>query len=113
VAENVPKYVTSAATEAGVPEGSISDLLAGLQSGNLSSVSNLTPEMLEIATEAYKDGYSASFKVVYLTTIAFGVCAIIAALISPNLEKSFNNRVERKLQGVGVKKEKIEDTQDV
>ncbi|KAI9812933.1 MAG: hypothetical protein M1827_004451 [Pycnora praestabilis] len=106
--KNIPKYVVPAAIEAGLPESSVKDLIAGFTSGTFASVIDVTPDIIAKATVAYKEAYSKSFYVVYLATIAFGACAIVAALCSPNVESKFSMAVARRLHGKDIEKKEAQ-----
>lgn len=95
---NIPKYVSQAATNAGLAPSSVPDLLKGLTSGNFSTVAGLNPHILSLATDAYKTAYSESFKMVYLASLAFGGVAVVAAFFTPNMEHKFNDQIARRLQ---------------
>lgn len=94
---NVPKYVVPAVVSAGLPQSSVEALLAGLAAGNFTGVPDITPDIITAAVAGNKEAYSQSFKIVYLTAIAFGACGIIAALNAPNSESKFTDIIPRKL----------------
>lgn len=58
---------------------------------------------------ALKDAYSASFKTVYLVTIAFGCLAILASFFTINVDGVLNEQVARKLRGVSKEAPKPKD----
>lgn len=99
LASNVPKYVTSAAVNAGFPSSSVPILLSDLPSGKYDDVPGITSAIAAAVKTAYRVAHSESFKIVYLVSIAFGVCAIAASILTPNLEGRFNDEVARKLHG--------------
>jgi len=101
-AKLLPKYVTPAATEAGLPLESLPQLYAGISSGNYSDVSGYNTAVGEAVGHAVKQAYSMSFRTVFLCTIPFGAIILVAALISPNVEQYNTNDVARKLQGKSV-----------
>ena len=96
---NIPKYVVPAAIQAGLPTSDALALLQGLAEGNLTAVPDTTPRIIAAAVAANKEAYSQSFKMVFLSSIAFGVCALVSALLIPNLEEKFTGVVARKLRG--------------
>lgn len=96
---NIAKYVVPAAENAGLPESSIPSLVKGLASGNLTAVPGINQAITSASKASYKVAYSQSFKVVYLTSIAFGLLSVAAAILTPNLENRFNDEVARKLHG--------------
>lgn len=95
---NVPKYVIPAVLNAGLPETSGVALLEGLAVGNFTSVPGITPTIIGAAVESNRHAYVDSFKIVYLSAIAFSALAIGAAVFVPNCETKFDNVVSRKLQ---------------
>jgi uncharacterized membrane protein len=57
-------------------------LLAGGSSTDiLSAVPGVSPALVQSALLTARTAFADSFKVVYLTSIAFGVCALIAAVV--------------------------------
>lgn len=106
-ATNIPKYVGPAAISAGLPQSSVPALLSALQSNNFTSVVDVTPQIISAAGAALQEADSKSFQVVFLSSLAFGGCAIIAALNTPNLEDKFNNEVAKRLHGKDIQKREI------
>lgn len=96
---NIPEYVVPAILDAGLPESSTSEFLKGLAMGDFSDVDGVNPSVIAAGVDANKQAYSESFKMVYYAAIAFGVCGIIAALNTPNMEAKFTNKIARKLHG--------------
>jgi nitrate/nitrite transporter NarK len=96
-AKYIPQYVTPAALEAGLPESSLTALFSGITIGNFSAVPEITPDIIAVVGDAVKHAYSLSFRTVYLCTLPFGAMLIVAALLSPNVEKYLTNEVARKL----------------
>ena len=88
-----------AAEKAGIAADQIPALLAGFTTGSFTDVEGLTPEMLETCTIAYQTAFSHAVRIVYLISIAFGVLAIIGALISPNPDSQFTTQVSRRMHG--------------
>jgi hypothetical protein len=86
---NIPKYDMPAATGAGLPAADLPAVIAGLGTGNFTGVPGVTSGFIAAARAAYVEAYSQSFKVVYLSTIAFSACALIAALFVPDLDEAF------------------------
>lgn len=109
-ATNLVSYVAPAALEAGLPESSLTDLFTAIAAGTTSallSVPGITPDILGAISSAVQLAYNKAFLVVYLVSIAFGACAIIAALvIDPSkMAGKMTTNIARKLQGVGRKEE--------
>jgi hypothetical protein len=101
-AKHLPRYVTSAATEAGLPTSSLEDLFAGITAGSFSKVEGITPAIEEAVGHAVKRAYSMSFRTVFLCTLPFGAIILVAAIISPNVEDYLTDDVARRLQGKAV-----------
>lgn len=98
----LPRFVTPAATEAGLPLESLPQLFAGITAGNFSAVPGFNPAIGEAVGHAVKHAYSMSFKTVFLCTLPFGAIILVAAMVSPNIEQYNTNDVARKLQGKSV-----------
>lgn len=80
---DIPTRVATAALLAGLPQTSLPELL-GVITGivtttPITSIPGITPEIIENSLLALKEAYLASFKYVWLTSIAFGVIAIACA----------------------------------
>lgn len=95
----ISEYVTPAALAAGLPASSLPALFAGITAGDLSAVPGITPEIITVSSAAVKHAYSLAFRTVYLCTLPFGVLLLIAAVLSPNVEKYLTDEVARKLGG--------------
>ncbi|KAF2006282.1 fungal trichothecene efflux pump [Amniculicola lignicola CBS 123094] len=95
----IPRYVTPAVLNAGLPESSLPALFAGITLGNFSAVPGISPEIIAATGEQVKHAYSLAFRTVFLCTLPFGALLLIAAVLSPNVEKYLTDEVARKLQG--------------
>ncbi|KAL1596485.1 hypothetical protein SLS60_009131 [Paraconiothyrium brasiliense] len=93
----IPQYVTPAALSAGLPQSSLAALFAGITAGDFSAVPEITPEIISATGAAVKHAYSLAFRTVFLCTLPFGVLLLIAAVLSPNVEKYLTDEVARKL----------------
>ncbi|KAH7121361.1 fungal trichothecene efflux pump [Dactylonectria macrodidyma] len=98
LAKKIPANVIPAATDAGLPESSISDLLAGTATGDFSAVPGITDAIISSVAAAMKDAYIGSFKIVFYTTIPFSFILFSMAFLVPNMEKFLGNNVAKKLQ---------------
>lgn len=99
LAKNIQSIVVPAAERAGVASDQIKALLEGLTTGSFGEVQGLTPAILDTVTIAYQTAFSKAVRTVYLISIAFGVLAIIGALISPNPDSKFTTQVARRMHG--------------
>jgi uncharacterized membrane protein YwzB len=86
----VPERVASAAVAAGLPQSSIPEFLSILMGsiGDITSVPGATPNIIAVAQLAAKNAYVESFKYVWLTSIAFGVVALICAVSTRDVSRS-------------------------
>ncbi|KAL3444200.1 fungal trichothecene efflux pump [Aspergillus insuetus] len=114
--KNIPAYVGPAATDAGLPESSITDLLSalsassGTSSSGLDAVPGINDSIVAAATAAMKVAFSRSFRVVFFCTIPFSVVLIVSSCFVPNMGKFTHLNVARRLQGgTQEKREKSED----
>ncbi|KEF51086.1 uncharacterized protein A1O9_12868 [Exophiala aquamarina CBS 119918] len=96
--ETIPAEVAPAAIGAGFPESSLPDLI-GILSGliNPDQVPDVTPDILAVATDAYRTAFSKSIKTVFLVTIAFGVLSVVASMFCPNRDDALNDLVMKTL----------------
>ncbi|KIW01794.1 uncharacterized protein PV09_06966, partial [Verruconis gallopava] len=98
----LPKAVTSAAINAGLPSTSVVAVLGAVANGTtaaLNAVPGINPNIEAAVTNGVKTAYASSFKTVYLVTIAFGGIAFIAALFTSNINAMLNNYVSRRIAG--------------
>jgi MFS family permease len=98
---NLPAYVAPAALGAGLPKADLPALFEAIAAGTpdaLEKVKDITPKILAAVGTATQNAYSASFKTVYLTSIAFGGCAIIAAVFTRNIDDKMTGFVARKIR---------------
>lgn len=98
-----PKDVSAAVLQSGLPESSLPAFLTAFTASNSTTLADIpgsNSTILAAAATGLQNAYSDSFKIVYLATIAFGGCAIIAALFAPNMDDKMTDEVARKLQGV-------------
>ncbi|CAK7202258.1 hypothetical protein SEUCBS139899_004980 [Sporothrix eucalyptigena] len=98
LAVNIPKYVGSAATNAGLPESSLPALYAGITAGNLTTVPDITTSVEAVVATSLQTAYAESFKIVFYCTIPFSVILIAAAFMVPNMEPYLHLNVAKKLQ---------------
>ncbi|KAI5458995.1 trichothecene efflux pump [Mariannaea sp. PMI_226] len=104
LAKNIPNLVAPAAVQAGLPESSVKQLLAGTSSGDFSAVPGMTDKILAVVGLALKDSYIASFKIVFYTTIPFSFILLASSFFVPDMEKYLGNKVAKKLQRMGARR---------
>lgn len=88
----LPGRVSAAVSEAGLPPASLPNFMRFFfqpSTGSVASVEGVTPEIIEVAGRASSQTYLDSFKLVWYTSIAFGVLTLLAAVftkdVSPHL----------------------------
>lgn len=96
--EYMPRYVTPAATDAGLPAESLPGLFQGIAAGDLASVPGMTDRVLAAVSSALVKANTDSFRIVFYTTIPFSVVVLGAAALVPNVEKYLTKNVARRLQ---------------
>ncbi|CAK7213428.1 hypothetical protein SBRCBS47491_001793 [Sporothrix bragantina] len=103
LSSNVPKYVTSAATSAGLPASSVAQLILVIKgTAKSSTVPGLTPEILDVATHAYRTAASIAFRNVMLTAMAFGTIGIACSFFAPSMDESKKAIIARTLHRRGL-----------
>lgn len=95
----LPTYIATYAIEAGLPLTSAKEFVLTYLTApaNITSVPGVTAAVLEGAVIGTRWAYSESLKWVWITSIPFGVCAIIACLFIGDIGKYMTNRVAAKL----------------
>ncbi|GKZ37917.1 hypothetical protein AbraIFM66950_009749 [Aspergillus brasiliensis] len=105
IAVDLPRDVSAAAVDAGLPSSSLTDLLEAVSTGTSAAyeaVPGMTGKILGVVTEAVKTAYSQSFRTVFLVSIAFGGLSVIAACFAEGVDGRFTGDVAAKLGGVNV-----------
>lgn len=104
MAEQVPRFVSRAALDSGLPQSSLPalfDAIATQSRAALMSVPGMTDSISLAIAEATIAGYSEAFKYVYYASIAFGGASLIASLfVAPDISKHLTSFVGRRLIGV-------------
>lgn len=83
VASNTESMVVPAVLQAGLPKTSLLQFLTALSSGSataIEAVPGVTPEIVSVGSQELVAAYVGAIKLVFLASIAFGGCAIIASL---------------------------------
>ena len=95
----LPTYIAKYAIEAGLPLTSAQDFVLTYLTAptNITSVPGVTAAVLEGAVIGTRWAYAESLKWVWITSIPFGVCAIIACFFIGDIGKYMTNRVAAKL----------------
>lgn len=91
--------IIAAALAAGFPEDQLENLVpaaigAGMGAPNaFSKIPAATAAVIAATQQAFKDAYAHAFKVMFLSTIPFGIVAIVAALFLKEASHLLNNKV--------------------
>ena len=106
IAEQVPRFVTRSALEAGLPQSSLPALfeaIATQSAAALESVPGMTDSIAQAIAEATVAGYSEAFRYVYYASIAFGGASLIASLfVEADVTKHLTTFVGRRLNGATI-----------
>ena len=86
--------------KAGVSVNTIPAVLGALLGGEASSpaLAALTPTQLMTAAMGIKNAYAGAFRVVYLSTIAFGVIGLVTVSFVANIDHLLTKKVDIKLE---------------
>jgi len=92
---NMGSMVAPAVVAAGLPPKLVASFLTTFASGSTSAIEqfpDVTPAIIKAATVAFQAAYANSFQKVFLTTIAFGGCAIIASFLFKDIDSETMER---------------------
>ncbi|KAH0830793.1 putative trichothecene efflux pump protein [Fonsecaea pedrosoi] len=109
-ADKVPAYVAAAALRSGLPSSSVDQLLGAMLTatgGPVTDVPGYTAEIGVAVSHAVKSAYVASFRYVWLSSIAFGAVSLICTIFVKDLSHQLNDTVAIKL-----KKEQQQEQQE-
>ncbi|OAG36320.1 hypothetical protein AYO21_09485 [Fonsecaea monophora] len=111
--DNIPKDVSAAALETGLPQTSLVSLLSALGTNDppaIAAVPGITPAILEAVGRATKKAYRDSFKTIFFVSIAFSViCTATACFIKDFNDKNTDNHVELKVNSADKQEEQTSD----
>ncbi|KAH9902349.1 fungal trichothecene efflux pump [Xylariomycetidae sp. FL2044] len=97
ITETITNQVPSALASAGLPPSSIQEYMMAVSEGadvsTLLQIPGVTMELLSTGTRAYQFAYADAFRTVSYLSIAFGGAAIIAALMTPNVDDKMTQEV--------------------
>lgn len=96
----LPAYVGEWAVEAGLPVSEATVFVETFLGApeKIAEVPGVTPAIINAATIGSRWAYADSLKYVWLTSIAFGCCAIVACLFIGNISKYMTNRVAARIR---------------
>jgi len=100
------KYIPKAVLEAGLPKSSLPALFKAILAGTadaLAAVPGFNAAVGAALGLAQKNAFSGALKTVFLATISFGACGIIAAFFVKNIDHLLTDDVVRKLHRRDVK----------
>lgn len=110
----MPRYVTPAATEAGLPESSLPALFTGIGAGgDFSAVPGMTDRIAAAVGGALARANADSFRIVFYCTIPFSVIVLFAAVLVPNVEKYLTRNVAKRLQEKEFKRDVVGESKQV
>ncbi|CAK7238488.1 hypothetical protein SEUCBS140593_010739 [Sporothrix eucalyptigena] len=102
IAINLPKDVTTAAINAGLPADSIAAAIDAVSNGTaaaLAAVPGINTTIELAIGDGVKMAWSSSFSTVYYSSLAFAGVAVIASLFSVDIDKYMTNYVSRRIGG--------------
>jgi hypothetical protein len=95
LANELPAQVSKFALGAGLPASSAIDFVGTFLTApaNVTGIHGVTPAIVAAATKGSQWAYAEALKKVWLVSIPFGVCAIIACCFLGNTSRFMTNRV--------------------
>ena len=93
LATSIPEKVGTAVVQAGLPADQIAPFMGALLGGNTTALGGYAMIVIAAAQEAVTESYVEAFRLVYLVSIPFGVCAVIACLFLGDIKKYMSDRV--------------------
>jgi len=96
----LPVYIGEYAVAAGLPLTSAKAFVGAylLAPANLTEVPGVNEQILQAAAVGSRWAYADSLKYVWLSSISFGCCAIIACLFIGNIGKYMTSRVAARIR---------------
>lgn len=91
----LPTYIAKAAIGAGLPASDVTVFIETLLGAptKITTVPGVTSAVIAAATRATQEAYAYGLKYVWLTSIAFGVVAIIACIFLPSNQRFLTDRI--------------------
>ncbi len=93
--------VPAALIKAGLPQASVGSYMEAVAAGEtavqLAKIPGVTSEIIAIAARAYQVAYADAYRTIFLTSIAFGGLALIAAAFVPNFDARLTEKVATQL----------------
>ncbi|KIW32625.1 uncharacterized protein PV07_04156 [Cladophialophora immunda] len=97
----LPAKIVPAVVSAGLPQSSLPGLFQAISKGTpaaLEKVPGINAQILGVLDNAIKAANSSALRVTYLSTLAFGGCAIISSLFVGNMNQYLTNFVNKTVQ---------------
>jgi hypothetical protein len=96
---SLPELVAKYAINAGLPVSSATEFVGTYLTvpANATNIAGVTTEILAAALKGSQWAYSESLRMVWLISIPFGVCAIVACCFIGNTQKFMTNRVAARI----------------
>jgi translation elongation factor EF-1beta len=95
--------VTTAVEAAGLPVTSVNQLFLAITNATaagINAVPGITPDIVAVFRDAQETVYATSLGDVYLTSIAFGVIALISVFfVKDDIESNFTNFLNKTVSG--------------
>ena len=85
--------VALAATQSGLPTNETSAFVDSLLTHNNTALGQYSSTIVSIAQETVLETYVEGFRKVYLVSISFGVCAVVASLFLKDIKKYMVDRI--------------------
>lgn len=99
---NIPTYVAIPLAMAGVPVAELPGVVGALTGAAPPSLlAGLTPAQIEIGMAGVKQAFTHAFRIVYLSSIAFGVLGTVAVCFCNNVDEFMTKDVEIQLNEGG------------
>ena len=90
---SIPEKVGAAVVQAGLPVDQVAPFMGAFLGGNTTALGSYALNVIGAAQEAVTESYVEGFRLVYLVSISFGVCAVIACLFLGDIKKYMVDRV--------------------
>lgn len=100
----LPRDITRAVENAGLPESSLPALFDAIANGTtsaLNAVPGMNDTILTAVDTGNKMGYHASYKLTFLVSIAFGCLAIFASCFLQDVSHLLTNDINKKIRRPG------------
>lgn len=102
----LPSYVATAALGSGLPTSSVQDFVLALSEGNateLLAIPGVNSAIIEQGTDALKQAYADSIRIVFIVAVPFGVVACVASWFLGDLRKTMNYHVDAPIEEMHAK----------